>query len=390
MGGILLRELGDEQRTLLRQVFEPFSREGDWPVWQFADISLRRRGLLAGDVLASLPVAGGDGATRMHYGLTWHNDHLLVPNAGTRIALTVAGLWHIRPDGVQLLMAFMETVRYLAKRLEAADPSPFQVVEVTVSSMEVARHLAGAGVPAVSGPAAEITIRKVGQLLEHEPYLWNGFMRPDPGRPDAWSLRITPVLRDFSDLQTPADYVEQVEELVQPPVPPTVPPTAGPLDIPFAIGYLDAVWKAKTGSRLFVNVDPASAARLALACDDDGDFNSLMSALSDVLGQVVQPGESKPSQRGALEKIRDWLVPQLDGDAAVRVSEAFESLIGLRHIRVSQQHADARHKAVEAFRTIGLPFPPPGWDYAWTHIVASARGALDVIREEVHAGMPDA
>jgi hypothetical protein len=302
----------------------------------------------------------------------------------------VAGLWHIRPDGVELLMAFTETVRYLASRLEAADPSPFEVVEVTVSSMEVARHLTSTGVPAVAGPAAEITIRKVGQLLEHEPYLWNGFMRPDPGRPEVWSLRITPVLRDFGDLQTPADYIQQIEKLIQPPASPTVPPSAEPLDIPFAIGYLDAVWKAKTGSRLFVNVDPASAARLALACDDDGDFNSLMSALADVLGQVVKPGESKPPQREALEKVRDWLVPQLDADAAVRVTEAFGTLIGLRHIRVSQQHADARHRAVEAFRVIGLSFPPPGWGYAWTHIVAAARGALDTIREEVHVGIPDA
>ena len=281
-------------------------------------------------------------------------------------------------------------MRYLARRLEAADPSPFEVVEVTVSSMEVARHLTRAGVPAVSGPAAEITIRNVGQLLEHEPYLWSGFMRPDPARTDAWSLRITPVLREFGELQTPASYIEQIEKLVEPQAPLTVPPSSGPLDIPFAVGYLDAVWKTKTGSRLFVNVDPASAARLALACDDDGDFNSLMSALADVLGQVVKPGESKPPQREALERVRDWLVHQLGADAALRVTEAFGTLIGLRHLRVSQQHADARHKAVEAFRAVGLAFPPPGWAYAWTHIAATARGALDVIREEVHAGLPDA
>lgn len=59
----------------------------------------------------------------------------------------------------------------------------------------------------------------------------------------------------------------------------------------------------------------------------------------------------------------------------------------LRHIRVSAQHADARHKAVTAFREIGLPFPPPTWGYAWGHIVALAVGALNVLREEVHAGL---
>ena len=107
MGGILLGEIGDDQRTLLQTIFGPFSREGDWPVWQFADISLRRRGLLADDVLASLPVAGGDGATRMRYGLTWHNDHPLIPNArhrGLRLRSPVCGTSgpteSAAPDGV--------------------------------------------------------------------------------------------------------------------------------------------------------------------------------------------------------------------------------------------------------------------------------------------------
>ena len=38
----------------------------------------------------------------------------------------------------------------------------------------------------------------------------------------------------------------------------------------------------------------------------------------------------------------------------------------------------------------GLAFPPVSWDQAWTHIAAMARGALDVLREEIHAGLPDA
>ena len=62
-------------------------------------------------------------------------------------------------------------------------------------------------------------------------------------------------------------------------------------------------------------------------------------------------------------------------------------LIRLRRIRVSTQHADARHKAVDAFREIGLAFPPYSWDNTWTYIAGLAKGALDVIREEVHAGL---
>ena len=107
-----------------------------------------------------------------------------------------------------------------------------------------------------------------------------------------------------------------------------------------------------------MNLDPASIARLTQACGSEEEFNSLMSALADVLGQVVRPGQSSPPQRGALEAVRDYLLPALDADAADRVSAAIETLIRLRRIRVSTQHGDARHRAVTAFQEIGLAFPP--------------------------------
>jgi hypothetical protein len=52
------------------------------------------------------------------------------------------------------------------------------------------------------------------------------------------------------------------------------------------------------------------------------------------------------------------------------------------------QHSDARHKAVAAFGEIGLSFPPVSWEQAWAHVTSMARGALDVVREEVHVGLP--
>ena len=114
------------------------------------------------------------------------------------------------------------------------------------------------------------------------------------------------------------------------------------LDIPYAVGDLDAVWKNRTGSHLFVNLDPASVGRLTQACGSEEEFNSLMSALADVLGQVVTPGQSSPPQRGALEAVRDYLAAGLDADVADRVGAAIGTLIRLRHLRVSAQHADAR------------------------------------------------
>lgn len=123
-----------------------------------------------------------------------------------------------------------------------------------------------------------------------------------------------------------------------------------------------------------MNLDPASIGRLTQGCDREEDFNSLMSALADVLGQVVVPGTTAPRQRGALEAVRAYLDSALDAEVADRVTMAMDTLISLRRIRVSTQHSDARHRAVAAFQAIGLPFPPPSWPQAWAHTAAQARG----------------
>jgi hypothetical protein len=151
-----------------------------------------------------------------------------------------------------------------------------------------------------------------------------------------------------------------------------------PLNLPAGLG---------SEAHLFVNLDPASIARLTLSCSSEEEFNSLMSALADVLGQVVAPGTAVPPQWGALEVVRDYLTAALAPDAADRVGAAFQNLIRLRRIRVSTQHGDARHRAVASFTEIGLTFPPPSWDQAWAHIAALAMSALDVLREEVHVGL---
>jgi len=229
-------------------------------------------------------------------------------------------------------------------------------------------------------------LSKIGAILEHEPFLWNGFMRPNLESGN-WRIRLSRVLRDFGDVATAEEYVSRVEEMIEAPAPAGQPLAASPLDIPYAAGYLDAVWMSKAKCHLFVNLDPASVARLTQECGGEEEFNSLMAALADVLGQVVPAGTAAPPQRGALEQVRDWLVQELDAEPADRVTAAFATLIRLRHIRVSSQHADARHKAVAAFAEIGLPFPPASWEQAWTHIAVMARGAPDVLREEVHAGL---
>jgi hypothetical protein len=291
-----------------------------------------------------------------------------------------------RRSCLSMVMAFKDTVRFLVERRRHITPSPSEVVEVEVTSHEIGRWLAGSGPGNLQGPAAEVILRKVGQLLEHEPYLWHGFGRPEL-QSERWELRIPVSIRDFRDVTTVEEYIDRLEQLVAPPEPPSQPLTAAALDIPYAVSFADAVWESRTGFPLFARPDPASIARLTQACDSDGAFNSPMSALADVLSQVAKPGTGKAPRAGALEDVRKYLNGELEPSAAARCSDAIGTLIKLRTIRHSIEHGDARAKAVAAYADIGLAFPITSWPRAWAQISEITCGALDTLREEAHAGI---
>ena len=389
MTGILREPLSTEQMHLLKVIFESFNQTGRWAIWQYVDLILDNRyGLDARDVLVSLPVARDPNPARWtsKYELTWRMDSHIDPQPDNRVALTAAGLRYL-PQAQPLLDTLLTAIQYLVDRQRMLIPSPSTVVEATVTSEELAKELLTASIAGKSAPPVDLTMLKLRQILSHEPFLWSAIQQPDPANRD-WTLRVPAVLRSYRGIKSIDNYLDRVIDLVTVSEEPVMVWALGALDIPNAVGYLDAVWMSRTGARLFVHLDPASVARLTQPCGSEEDFNSLMSALADVLGQVVVPGASNPPQRGALEAVRSFLAAKLDTEVADRATAAVDTLISLRRIRVSTQHADARHRAVSAFQEIGLTFPPPSWEYAWNHIAVQARTALDAIREEIHANLP--
>ncbi len=158
------------------------------------------------------------------------------------------------------------------------------------TSHDIARWLSGPDPGGgLYGPAVDVFVRKVGELVEHELYLRTEFARPD-SESERWEVRIPVRIREFRDVTTIEEYIDRVEQLAAPAESPAQPLTAAPLNIPYAVSFIDAVWESRTGYPLFARPDPASIARLTQACDSEGAFNSLMSALADVLSQVAKPG----------------------------------------------------------------------------------------------------
>jgi hypothetical protein len=387
--GALREPLLSEQTKLINAIYEPFGSSGEWPIWQYVDMKLDASSLDAAAVLSSLPSVRTSDPARWSsgYGLIWYLNPSLLPQPDQQIALTVAGLRYIDSAG-PLLGAFVTALEYLAAEQRDLVPSPTKVVEATVSSESIGERLLTSSIEGLSAPPVERTMHKLRQLLEHEPFLYSGVHRPDPNS-EQWTIRVPAVLRELRKVTTIDEYLDRIIRLVAPLPPAAVPFSIGALDIPYAAGYLDAVWKSRTGSHLFANLDPASVARLTQSCTTEAEFNSLLSALADVLGQLVTPGRASPPQRQALEAFRDHVSPKLDTAAAERVRAAIDVLIRIRRLRVGAQHSDARPRAVKAFDALGLSFPPASWESTWTQVASLARGSLDVLREEVHAGIPE-
>ena len=73
--------------------------------------------------------------------------------------------------------------------------------------------------------------------------------------------------------------------------------------------------------------------------------------------------------------------------SAARVDEAINTLQRIVDIRVGAQHSDARRKALKAFETFGLPYPPTDWQQIRVSLTELAVDALEAIREEVQASL---
>lgn len=380
-------QLTTEQIRLITTIYRPFADNGEWPLWGFVDFTLDQEGVNAGIVLRSLPqVRHPDPAHwSSTYGLIWYEHSGLEPRDDQLIALTVAGLRHL-PEAEPLLRSFVTAIAHIDQEIRELWPSPYKPIDTTLSTTRLADRILTSSIDEGAVPPVDLTMHKMRQLLEREPTLSSLVQggRDWEIRVNWASLRVVRGLRGSTDVD---EYLDRVIERVAPEAPPTVPLSFSALDLPYAIGYLDAVWKNRLGARLFMDLDPASIARLTQHCADEGDFNSLMSALADVLSRIVPPGETKP-KNGALERVRDYLVGRVEPQAADRIREAFETLVAIRHIRVAGQHSDARHRAVKGFEKIGLTFPPTDWPATWEFVGAMAKGALDVLREEVSAALP--
>lgn len=177
-------DLGSARRTALQAIFSVFQKRGEWPTFQHVDRQLDRAGLVAADVLASLPlnIAQYD---RYH-------------PATSSVALTVAGV-RVCEDADAELALFLCAVRWCTrKEQEFEPPSPTKTEQLMVSSTQFAAE------------SGEHSVGRVGLVqvlaLLHVEWLTIGSTGPAETEP-IWQVTLDHRIRPYRDVASIDEYL---------------------------------------------------------------------------------------------------------------------------------------------------------------------------------------
>lgn len=395
----LLEPLSEAQDQLLLAIYRNFAATGEWAIWQYIENAYAKMygSENAGEVFASLPVVYSEKLQGIHYRLAWFQGNWLVPSE--KVGLTVAGMYAIGNggdsgrDGLEIMRlradakdtcdVFLEMVKFMVEKLEHVVYLPTELVEASTTEIDVLEALNDRSAISSDTQSRKLTMLKLKVLTERETYLnsaWSGA----PGLP--WQMMIAARVKMYFGVESVEDYILRLCADSTPSLSHRVTPAYSPLALTDSIGYLDAVWGAKFGHRLFHNVDVASTAMLAMDCGTSEEFDSRICALGDVLSSVSVNYEGQDSDKGfgPLKRMVRFLEITLQsGAGSERATDAVEILRQLAEIRVGSAHPSARKRAAQAFEQLGLRYPPASWSSAWDETRVLAIESIIAIREEV-------
>jgi hypothetical protein len=268
--------LSPTDQALVEILAEPWVRSWKWPVYDYLNRTLwSRTGTSALETMSRLPVAQG-ASPHIEYRLIFTERGGPFAEADQRVGLTIAGLRHVA-DARARADQMIGVVRWLAQADAQLEPDPDRPVGLDLSLPEL---LATDFRSTMQGWSPD----SLGEILEHEPALW-GSISPGPERKVA--LR-GGHLSSFLDVQDVDDYVARAiswlgaDKSARP-----APLYSSPLQLPEALGYLDAVWRGRFGRPLLGRTQPAAAAKLALDCASSDELEARLSAVADVVGHFA-------------------------------------------------------------------------------------------------------
>jgi len=372
--------LGPIDQALVEILAERWVRSWKWPVYDYLNRTLwSRTGASAMETMSRLPAARG-ASPHIEYRLIFTERGGPFAEADQRVGLTIAGMRHVanaRGRAEQVIGA----IRWLAKADAQLEPDPDRAVVPDLSLQDL---LAMDFHSTMRGWSPDT----LGEILDHEPPLW-GSISPGPER------KITlrgGHLSSFVDVKDVDDYIERAirwlgaDRSMRP-----APLYPSPLQLPEALGYLDAVWRARFGRPLLGRTHPATSAKLALDCASSDELEARLSAVADMVAHFdidLPPdvdAEAKAGNEKSLSRLRRRLKLDLDDRGFDRAGAAVTDLQRVMRIRAGTQHSGIGDEVADAFRELALPYPPPNPAEAWISIRAVVLSAVNAIREEIQA-----
>lgn len=159
----------------------------------------------------------------------------------------MAGLRHVG-EAAPLLPVFQAMIRLMIGQQRQLQPDPRTVVDGMVTGKEAGLLIFEPRTRRGVFPDAQmrksdntLAMRKVRQLLGHEPFLYNVVYQPQQSVQQK-SVRVPPVVRASRRIESIDGYLDRVLELVVPAELPSVPPQPRPLDIlPGSLTALESV-----------------------------------------------------------------------------------------------------------------------------------------------------
>lgn len=163
-----------------------------------------------------------------------------------------------------------------------------------------------------------------------------------------------------------------------------------PLALPEAFDYLDTLWRLAFGRKhgLLRLTTMTDMAQLAQPCTTRTDFESMMSALANILKSMNIPddllhkGSPMVSKDHTLDRIEACLKHRLEEENYLPCQRAMNILHAVNAVRYSLQHANQRDFS-SALSGLAVPFPVSSWSETWATIRARTIEALGIIRENV-------
>lgn len=364
----LLDPLPDEVQQIVGIVAKAYSLNGRWPAWQYvSQQAFREHDIDADAALLNQP------QWQVPQRVTRYSAIRTVPAAAgnslpdieARTVLTASGLFHSSEEaGHTLLKAILKAIEIGADRQVSVTLSPNKVTQIAIQGTELAA--------AVSEQiSADFRAKILGLMLLGEPATAGGNIAEN----DNWTWDLTQYrqLRRFVS-STARDYLVKLDSLLGPQ--PPQPFTAVSLDaLPRTLDYLNVVWKAVAGQRLFLPRGLTGAANLVEPVMSGDQLTARLGALADVFDLFLRTADGKPPKGGSLTIFREQLAGHLATDPAKdKAQAAVEQLVDITRIRNGRLHTDASNW-VESLRRLGVPVSDSPTDQ-WERIRAVAVEAL--------------